>query len=124
MKKVLLTLFVAIFLIVGIAFATVEWCEQSTERTASAAISTTSGVFHGILLVTDATNAVILSIYDNVSAASGTELIPTTTVTTSATNRITGISIEPPVRYDNGIYVSVSVAGGGTVTYMVYYDND
>ncbi|MBA7687172.1 hypothetical protein ES703_95632 [subsurface metagenome] len=123
MKKILLTVFLAIFLIVGSVYAG-PWCQQSAEYTDDAAVSTTSGVFHGILLVTDATYPVTLSIYDNASAASGTELIPTCTITTSSTNRLSGISIDPPVRYDNVIYVDISIDGAGSVTYMLYYEND
>ena len=123
MKKILLTVFLAIFLIASPVYAG-DWCYPTIEYTDDAAASTTSGLFHGILLVTDATYPVTLSIYDNASAASGTELIPTCTITTSATNRLSGISIDPPVRYDNGIYVDITIDGSGAVTYMVYKEDD
>jgi hypothetical protein len=123
-KKVLLTILVAIFLslITGSVIAE-EWCHPSAVQTASAAVRTSAGIFHGILFVTDGTNAVTVNVYDNASAASGTKLIPTDTIiTTSATNRLTGISIDPPVRYDKGIYVEITCSG--TVAYMVYYKDD
>ena len=123
MKKTLLTIFVAIFLIVGSAYAG-SWCYPKGEYTDDAAASTTSGIFHGILFATDGTYPVTVSVYDNASAASGKELVPTHIVTTSATNRISGISIAPAVRYDNGVYVDITINASGTVTYMVYLEDD
>ena len=99
-----------------------EWCRPGDEETASAAITAKQGLFHGIAVITDATNAVTVSIYDNATAASGRELIPTWTVTTSATDRIQTYSISPPVPFYNGCYVSATTSG--TVTYMVYYESN
>jgi len=97
-----------------------DYVNQSTEKSASASISTTSGYLYGITISTDATNAVAIDIYDN-TAASGTKLIQTMTITTSATDRVTSIGFNPPVEYRTGLYVSVTCAG--TVGYMVYYRN-
>ncbi|MCP4488986.1 MAG: hypothetical protein GY820_16990 [Gammaproteobacteria bacterium] len=94
----------------------------SGENTADAAITTDPGKFRGILVATDGTNEVEVSIYDNASAASGTELIPTTVITTSDTNRAQGIFLPFEVEYKNGIYVDVTL-GAGTVGYVVYYQN-
>lgn len=99
-----------------------EWSKQSAEKTADAAITTSGGLFHGIAVITDATNSVTVSIYDNATAASGTELIPTWIVTTSARDRIQAYSINPPVRYYNGVYVDITTSG--TVTYMVYFESN
>uniref|UniRef100_A0A6M3LP37 Uncharacterized protein n=1 Tax=viral metagenome TaxID=1070528 RepID=A0A6M3LP37_9ZZZZ len=92
---------------------------SSAEKTASAAIATSSGYLHGIVVITDGTNSVTVDIYDNASAASGTKLIPQWVVTTSSSNRAQSYSIEPPIKFSNGIYVAVTTSG--TVTYMVYY---
>lgn len=119
MKKRYLTLLFILLLIPTLLFAG-EWCQPSEEKTADAAITTSEGLFHGITVITDATNAVTVSIYDNATAASGTELIPTWTVTTSSTDRVQTYSIIPPVKYYNGVYVDITCSG--TVTYMVYYE--
>jgi hypothetical protein len=97
-----------------------DWVRQSATQTGDAAVVTGPGVFHGIMVITDGTNAVTMDIYDNASAASGTKLIPTWTITTSSTNRAQTISFFPPVRFLNGIYVDITCAG--TVAYMVYFN--
>jgi hypothetical protein len=93
---------------------------QSTEITSSAAVYTLPGLFHGVVVVTDGSNAVTVSVYDNASSAAGAELIPTWVVTTSATDRIQSYGIWPPVKFDNGIYLELTCAG--TVSAMVYYE--
>lgn len=95
-------------------------CMPSDEQSASAAILAADGWFHGITVITDGANAVTVDIYDNASAASGTKLIPTATITTSATDRIQTINPPKPIRVKNGIYVNVTCSG--TVGYMVYYE--
>jgi hypothetical protein len=99
-----------------------SWEMPSTTKTASAAILSMRGNFHGLFLVTDGTNAVTVDVYDN-TAASGRKLIPTWVVPSSATNRSAAISFNPPIPVKIGIYVNVSVAGGGSVSYMAYYSN-
>jgi hypothetical protein len=94
----------------------IVWPNKST-KTASASITTGPGVFGGIVLATDGTNAVTLTVYDS-SAASGTKLFPTMTITTSATDRIQSIAF--PVRYYTGLYVSITCAG--SVEYTVYFE--
>jgi len=96
-----------------------KFCRSSTSQTASAAIATSPGYLHGIVVITDGTNSVTVDIYDNASAASGTKLIPQWIVTTSSSNRAQSYSIDPPIKFSNGIYVVVTTSG--TVTYMVYY---
>ena len=116
---ILTILLVSSFVLTAGALAR-EQCLVSDEQTAAAAIKASSGWFHGITVITDGTNSVTISIYDNASAASGTELIPTWIVTTSSANRAQTYSVSPPVRTKNGIYVNVTTSG--TVTYMVYYE--
>lgn len=94
---------------------------SSGEQSADAAITTTAGVLRGIMVATDATNAVTVSIYDHASAASGTELIPTTIITTSSTDRAQGVFLPFDVGFVNGIYVDITCSG--TVAYVVYYRN-
>lgn len=94
--------------------------DATAEKDADALIATGYGYFRGIMIITDGTNAVTVSIYDN-TAASGRELIPTWTVTTSATDRAQAISFaKEELYYYVGIYVDITTSG--TATYMIYYD--
>ncbi len=87
---------------------------------ASAAAVTGRAAFYGIIVKTDGINNVTLNIYDN-TAASGTKLIPTDTVI-SGTERTWTLSYTPAVGCTIGVYVSISVAGGGSAVYQVEYD--
>ena len=95
-----------------------HWVEKTAELDADAAAVTGHGVLYGIILATDGTNAVTVSIYDNTSG-SGTELIPTIVIPTSATQRTSSIGFGIPVHFATGCYVDITTAG--TVGYMVYY---
>lgn len=119
MKRILIALLIVLFLSTGTLAG--EWCKQSTQKTADAAITTSEGVFYGIIFSTDSANYVDVDVYDNASAASGTKLIPTTRITTSATDRVQSISFMPPIRFYNGIYVDITCSG--TINYMVYWGN-
>jgi hypothetical protein len=94
----------------------------SITQTASAAILSMRGYFHGITVMTDGTNTTTVDVYDN-TAGSGRKLIPTWIVPSSATNRAQTYNLSPPVPVSKGIYVVVSVAGAGTCSYMAYYSN-
>lgn len=98
-----------------------DWCNGSGSKTASAKISEGIGEFVGILIATDGTNAVTLDIYDSKVTAAGTKLIPTLTIPSSATNRMFQLQFSPGIKYSVGIYVTISVAGGGTFAYIVYH---
>jgi len=93
--------------------------KPSVTKTASACILESKGLFYGILLTTDATNAVTLDIYDS-TTASGTKIIPTSTITTNSADRLRSLSFALPLHVSNGIYVNVTCSG--TVTYMVYFE--
>ena len=77
--------------------------------------------FHGIVLKTDGSNNVTLNIYDN-TAASGTKLIPTDFVVPGS-DYYFGYSPPKAIKCSNGVYISVSVAGGGSCAFQVFYDN-
>ncbi len=80
MKK--LFCIIAIILLLAGGAPAVEWGRGSGSQTADALIYTGEGVFYGIMVATDATNAVTVSVYDG-TTATGTKLIPTSVVTTS-----------------------------------------
>jgi len=101
------------------AFDPVEHVVQTTARATDYTVVTGAGYFYGLAIATDGTNNCTLTIYDDVSGAASTLLVPTFVATTSATNRITTVSIEPPVAFNTGVCVDITCAG--TVSYIVYY---
>lgn len=92
------------------------WPCKSTQ-TASALIASSDGIFGGIIIATDGTNAVTLTIYDGTDAT-GTKMFPAMTITTSSTDRIQAISF--PVRYYEGLYIAITCSG--TCEYTVYFE--
>lgn len=121
MRKFILALIVSLSLF---AFAlnagawSDRYMQQTATKTADAACMSVAGYFYGVMVITDGTNSVAVDIYDNTSG-SGTKLIPTWTVTTSAASRAATLSMEPPIACNTGIYVDITTAG--TVSYIVYY---
>lgn len=98
-----------------------KWCKQSTSIAASALITTGRGLFYGALVATDGTNGVSVDIGDHTTSG-GTKLIPTSQVPSSATIRTGSITPPAPVRYENGLYVTMN--NSGTAGVMVYYRPD
>ena len=118
--KTFLMVALAVMLSTTVAYSfTPDYVLPTATKTASAACVTVPGYLYGIMIITDGTNAVTVDIYDNASAASGTKLIPSWIITTSATNRMQTLTLPNPVAADNGIYVNTSTSG--TVAYMIYY---
>jgi len=100
------------------AFQPEDWVRQSGIKTSSQTAVSGAGYLYGIMVSTDGTNDVTVVSYDN-TAATGTKLHPDWVVTTSASNRAQVLGFDPPVAFNNGVYVSVTT--GGTVSYAVYY---
>jgi hypothetical protein len=94
-----------------------EYSLSSGEKTADALIMSGSGWFHQILVTPDGTNAVTVTVYDNTSG-SGTKVIETMTFAGDG-----GTQATPPIWIycSTGIYVDVTVAGGGSVAYAALY---
>lgn len=98
--------------------------ECSGQKTASAVISAAGGVLHGLIISGGATAAGTITLYDNASAASGTQLIPPISLIATADNdRVKQITFPEPLRFYNGCYLEITT-GAGTVNVEVYYDND
>ena len=94
---------------------------KSVGNTADGLITTGQGWLKGIILHTDGANSVTISVYDN-TAAAGSKLFSTLTVTTSAANRATTISFDDyECPFFTGMYIDITT--GGTVTYDVYWLN-
>ena len=116
--------------------ATAEWMDLSSgpgqiQVSGLSATGSSSGIavsgacaFYGILVIPDGTNDVTVKVWGN-TAATGAVLIDSYTVkgTTGAhsigfmpaINKVAGTAI-------TGVYVSISVANGGTCTWKVQYD--
>ncbi len=121
MKKLIVLISVFVLFFSAQVFAAERFYLSSDEQTLDAAITATKGIFRGILVATDGTNSVTVSIYDNATTNSGTELIPTTVITSSATDRAQLIALPFDVYFLNGIYVDITTSG--TAGYVVYYRN-
>lgn len=118
MKKIALVLMVVFWVGSALAFQPSEWMHQTATLTADAAAASGEGYLYGIVIVTDGTNAPTVAVYDN-SSAEGTKLVPDLSL--AATPRVQTLSLEPSVPFNTGVYVDVTVGGGGTIAYMVYY---
>lgn len=119
MKKVLIALAILFYLSAPAFGANLK----SVGKTADAAITAGSGYLKGIIIHTDGTNSVTFAVYDHATAASGSKLFSTFTVTTSSANRATTISFgDKECPYVNGIYVDITTAG--SVTYDVYFESN
>lgn len=109
--------FVVLMIALSVPCYSAEWSHGSGNKTADALIFAEEGSFHGIALVADGTNAITVSIYDN-TTNSGKLLVPTFIVPGTATAGYS-LSISPPVRFNNGVYVDITCSGD--TNYVVYY---
>lgn len=115
MKRILLILSL---LLLAVPCWAVDVSYGSGNRTADALIFQGEGLFYGIGLTGDGTNATTVSIYDSLTGT-GTLLFPTFVVAASPATQT--LNINPPVRFNTGLFIDITVAGGGTTNYVVYY---
>jgi len=123
MKKVILIGCVLVLIMTGVGIAKAPWfTKYTTVNTGTASVVDKSCYLKGFLITTDGTNAVTFDVYDYVSGTSNTtyRMLPSMTVTTSATNRVTSISL-PWVKAARGIFVQITCSG--TVSYQTFYDD-
>jgi hypothetical protein len=120
MKKLLCI--IAILLLLGGTVQAQEWTFGSGQQTGAAVISTTSGLFYGMLIATDGGTPVTVNLYDtatSTSASTATKLVPEMVITSASYDRIQ--AIRPPggpVRFFNGLYASP--VSSGTFKYVIY----
>ena len=119
MKRRLIGVLLVLLFTATTVFGATLTCRPTTQLDDDAACVAAACHFYGIAVITDGTYAVTVDIYDNASAASGTKLIPTWVIPTSATNLAAGYDAPVPIRCKNGIYVDVTCTGD--VKYIVYY---
>jgi hypothetical protein len=119
MKKILIVSALVLFAVVPtFAFEPPSYMNFTATLTDDAAAVTGAGYLYGIVFVTDGSNALSADVY-NALSATGTKLVPTLEM--AASPRIQTLNFDPPVPYSLGVYVDVTVAGSGTIAYMVYY---
>jgi len=134
-KTIIIGLIVGVLVMAG-SLARADWMsltmgagqaqvtKTSSWATSSGAAVTGACAYYGITVLTDGTNAVTIKIYGNTSAT-GVVLLETTTIPGSQRVFTHGYS---PAVYKvgttaiNGVYVSSSVAGGGSYAYQIQYD--
>ena len=87
------------------------------KKTVSGLIITGESHFYGFTLGTDGVNDPTVTLYDN-TAASGNEIVPTTTYDASALG-LSGMLLGHAVYCRNGIYVELSAVG--TKEIVIYY---
>jgi hypothetical protein len=118
-KKIASAVALAIILLAApsMAWSPDEYPYRSGVKTADALVLSGGGYFHQILITPDGTNAVTVAFYDNTSAA-GTKFLQDMTFAGNG-----GTQATPPtwIPVTTGIYIDVTVAGGGTVGYTVLY---
>ena len=115
MKKIILFL-VIIFLLLTASFSDSQMRLRSSGlRIADAAILARSGIFGGILVITDGTNNASVIIYDNATTNTGTEVWKMTVL---GAENYGGGMLTNPVVVTKGIYVDVSGTGAA---YIIYY---
>ena len=90
---------------------------KHSKKTVSGVIITGESHFFGFTLGTDGINDPTVTLYDN-TAASGDEIVPTTTYDASALG-LNGMLLGNPLYCANGIYVELSAAG--TKEIVIYY---
>ena len=122
MKRFLIILLVTLFL-APLAFAGGKagedsWVQPGDVATADDLVHNGDCLFHGLIVSTDGTNSVTVDVYDS-SSAVGKKIIPSWVVTTAANDRIQSLSLWPPVRCFNGIFVDVLTVG--TVEFVPYF---
>lgn len=117
MKRHFIAAMVLFLLLPVCGFAQEVVVGTSGVKTADAGITSGSGEFHGLFVVTDGTNACTVAVYDN-TAASGTKLQPTVIAPAGASYGM-GYSWNPPIPYGTGIYVDITTSG--TCSYAVQF---
>lgn len=93
----------------------------SAVKSADALIKTGVCAFAGLIVVTDGSNDITVNIYDNIEASGTKKLCPTDMLIRGAAETFT-LSYDPPIICSTGLYVDISIAGGGSCSYQVVYD--
>lgn len=107
---------IAVILAISTVYAATFFLTSSGKLSSSQAVYASKCIYGGMKVITDGSNNATIKVYDNASAASGTQ-VDEATVTGS--DQYGGMILPHPVRCSNGIYVSVSGTGAAVI---IYYD--
>jgi len=120
MKKAItaITTIMFLFLAAFPAIAQDNFVNSTGDLTADALVSAGQGNFNGIVAVTDGTNAITFSVYDN-TAASGKKLVSTFIFQATTAGTPQSIGFTPSIRFSNGIYIDITCSG--TAHYTAYW---
>ncbi len=115
MKKLFLALVLVLVLTTMMSQAAQAQTSNSTGlRTADAAVRTGIGQLAAVLIVTNGTDAVTLTCYDNTSAA-GTVLFKGTV---AGASNFGGVTFTTPVQFGTGCFCDVSGTEGAYIAYI------
>ncbi len=88
---------------------------SSGKRTSSGQISTKEGILGGVIVRTDGTNDVTITLHDNASSALGTVLLD---ILIPGADKIGGALFgQIPVLAEQGIFLTLSGTGGSVIVY-------
>ena len=118
MKRFMMLTVIIILMLASMSMALTNRVLYSAVKTADALIATGWTEMHGVVITTDGTNAVTMDIYNGTSTA-GAKIVPT--ITFPATPKTQAIGWNPPVSCGTGVYIDITVAGGGSCSYTAYY---
>ena len=118
MKKVAALVVFCILFLASVAWAEPNFVQYST-KTSSALVTTGNGLYHGIKVRTDGTNAQTITVCDDTSVTCATQIEPESVWPTSATVRKEATGSNPPRKYFKGLYIIIT--GSGTVSVDVEF---
>lgn len=118
--KVLLAVMLLVVAVPVHAFTPKIYLEISAVKTADAVILAAPGWLYKIIVHTDGSNAVTMTLYDNATTNSGTKFFGDWVVTTSSIDRTQVFTFNPPLPADNGMYADITL-GAGAMSFVVYY---
>jgi hypothetical protein len=111
-KFIVLPIVLAILLVGGIVWS--QGLQTSGVKTSSGVIVPGPCLFYGVEIITDGTNPATVIIYDNATAASGTQVF---TGTVAGNNNFGGILNAFPVNMTNGIYLGIAGTAASAIVY-------
>ena len=122
MKKLILILFIYLFVLASPALAIQDYTKSSYANAGNSTTADGVGHAHKCYLVkvkckTDGTNNMTVKVYDNASAASGNVVAEFTVIGAD----LKGGELFENLKMSNGVYIDATIAGAGTGTWWVEF---
>ena len=115
MRKLILIVFCILFLAVNVGAQSDTAFVQYSTKTSSALVTTGKGLYHGIKVRTDGTNAQTITVCDDTSVTCATQIEPESVWPSSSTVRKEATGSNPPRRYYKGLYIIITGSGTRSV---------